>query len=301
MGNHGAYFLCSRRPRSALCSYEICLHRCRNRPVARKVVECNHATCYNWDHKGGIGMLGEQIKEKREQKRMTQEELAEKVGVSRQAISKWEQNLAKPAGSNLKILCEILTLDESSLVGVPKNGQSDGALDGNRPAKQPGAKGIKAVVTACIPWSGWAVAAVLAVILLLPHLRGLPAPGTGAVQKMIGYIQIAGDRLTLDEIEFITDEDMERIKELGLTENDMPNGYFIMNEDFELNSYRIGNTTYTYINWGETDPDKRIRSTRAAWEFMNYLSTYTDNGAGIPFWVEVMDGEVLSITEQYVP
>lgn len=246
-------------------------------------------------------MLGEQIKEKREQKRMTQEELAEKVGVSRQAISKWEQNLAKPAGSNLQTLCEILDLNESGLVGAPKNGQPDGTLDGNRPATQPGPKGIKAAVTACIPWSGWVVAAVLAVILLFPHLHGPSAAETGVVQKMIGYIQIAGDRLTLDEIEFITDEDTERMKELGLTESDMPDGYFIRNEDFELNSYRIGNTAFTYINWGETDPEKRIRTTRAAWEFMEYLSTYTDNGAGIPFWVEVMDGEVLSITEQYVP
>lgn len=238
-------------------------------------------------------MLGEQIKEKREQKRMTQEELAEKVGVSRQAISKWEQNLAKPAGGNLQILCDILELDEKARSGEAQIDSCSGS--------QPASKGLRAAVKKYLPWSGWLVAAALAVVLIYPYLGGRPDKDTGGLKKMIGYIQIAGDRLTLDEIEFITNEDTERIKELGLTESDMPNGYFILNQDFELSSYRIGNTSYTYINWGETDPDKRILTTRAGWEFIEYLSTYTDNGAGIPFWVEVKDGEVISITEQYVP
>ncbi len=38
---------------------------------------------------------------------MSQETLAEKIGVSRQAISKWETGEAVPELSNLKVLCDI--------------------------------------------------------------------------------------------------------------------------------------------------------------------------------------------------
>lgn len=40
--------------------------------------------------------LGEQIKEARERKNYSQEELAEMCGVSRQAVSKWENNGVSP-------------------------------------------------------------------------------------------------------------------------------------------------------------------------------------------------------------
>ncbi len=48
--------------------------------------------------------LGKTIKEKREELRMTQEELAEKLDVSRQAVSKWEADLSVPAQGNLQEL-----------------------------------------------------------------------------------------------------------------------------------------------------------------------------------------------------
>lgn len=58
--------------------------------------------------------FGEQIKQKREKHGMTQEKLAEKLDVSRQAISKWESDLALPGGKNRSALCELLGLENEN-------------------------------------------------------------------------------------------------------------------------------------------------------------------------------------------
>lgn len=54
--------------------------------------------------------LGQQIKEAREKKSMSQEELAEIIGVSRQAVSKWENDTAVPHGANREMLSQALEL-----------------------------------------------------------------------------------------------------------------------------------------------------------------------------------------------
>ena len=55
--------------------------------------------------------LGEQIKQAREAKNYSQEELANILGVSRQAISKWENGIAEPHGINREMLNQTLELD----------------------------------------------------------------------------------------------------------------------------------------------------------------------------------------------
>ncbi len=55
--------------------------------------------------------LGEQIKHNREGRNLSQEELAERIGVSRQAVSKWESDRAVPTGTNRRTLCQVLDLD----------------------------------------------------------------------------------------------------------------------------------------------------------------------------------------------
>lgn len=58
--------------------------------------------------------LGERIVELRKNNNMSQEMLADKVGVSRQAISKWERNEASPDIYNAKALADVfeITVDE---------------------------------------------------------------------------------------------------------------------------------------------------------------------------------------------
>lgn len=48
--------------------------------------------------------LGEQIRQAREKKNLSQEELADRLHVSRQAISKWENNNSVPQGINRELL-----------------------------------------------------------------------------------------------------------------------------------------------------------------------------------------------------
>ena len=59
--------------------------------------------------------LGELLKGKRIEMKMTQEYLAEQVGVSRQAVSKWESGNAEPSMSNLIAISKILNIATDDL------------------------------------------------------------------------------------------------------------------------------------------------------------------------------------------
>ena len=54
--------------------------------------------------------LGEKIKEARKQCGLTQEQLAEKMALSRSAIAKWESNTGLPDVDNLKLLAQLLNV-----------------------------------------------------------------------------------------------------------------------------------------------------------------------------------------------
>lgn len=84
--------------------------------------------------------LGEQIRAAREGKNLSQEELAEYMGVSRQAVSKWENNTAVPHGANLERLAEFLGLELPQAEASPQ----------------------KHNVSA---WIGWGVAAILLIFI----------------------------------------------------------------------------------------------------------------------------------------
>lgn len=64
--------------------------------------------------------LGEQIKISREKNNLSQEELATKLGVSRQAVSKWENGISKPHGMNRDMLIQILEMENLEPETQPK-------------------------------------------------------------------------------------------------------------------------------------------------------------------------------------
>ena len=61
-------------------------------------------------------MLNEKIRNLRKANNMTQEELAEKICVSRQAITKWETGLGIPDISNLESLAKLFNISLDQLV-----------------------------------------------------------------------------------------------------------------------------------------------------------------------------------------
>ncbi len=60
--------------------------------------------------------LGEKIKEARKQCGLSQEQLAEKMAVSRSAVAKWEANNGLPDVDNLKALAQLLNVSVDNLL-----------------------------------------------------------------------------------------------------------------------------------------------------------------------------------------
>jgi len=96
-------------------------------------------------------MLGDRIKQVRERKNFSQEELAERIGVSRQALSKWENNLSVPRGMNRELLYEVLEWEPDE-------------EEGREDEREDGVKGkeicLRSWKEQALIWSGWLAAIV---------------------------------------------------------------------------------------------------------------------------------------------
>ena len=115
--------------------------------------------------------LGKTIKERREELHMTQEELAERLNVSRQAVSKWESDISVPAQGNLQELCKLLDLTlpaEMEPVGLS-------------PHKTP----YKLLWITCV--MGWAAACVLGIILGVQAWRNAARAAAQGVSDVSFY------------------------------------------------------------------------------------------------------------------
>lgn len=97
------------------------------RPVGRKraviLLVFSHKKYYNVNRTEELMKLGEKILFNRKKMGMSQEDLAEKLGVSRQSVSKWEVGAAAPDVDKLVKLSEIfgITLDELVIDSVQTN------------------------------------------------------------------------------------------------------------------------------------------------------------------------------------
>lgn len=74
-------------------------------------------------------MLNENIKNLRRQKGMSQEELANKLHVVRQTVSKWENGLSVPDSSLLISLADILDVSVADLLGETIEEKDESNLD----------------------------------------------------------------------------------------------------------------------------------------------------------------------------
>lgn len=110
------------------------------------------------------------------------------------------------------------------------------------------------------------------------------------------------DSIEVDIIEYITDTDTERIKELKLTENDMPDGYYFFNSDEEVTTWKCNaQTVYTFIDWGGdfTDGEFPVEyTTMDIEEFQKYIETYDNGEPGMPFFFWIENGYIKQIIEK---
>lgn len=68
--------------------------------------------------------LGETIKRYRIERKMTQEFVAERIGVSRQAVSKWESGASDPSTTNLISLARLFDITPEELLRNVTNNES---------------------------------------------------------------------------------------------------------------------------------------------------------------------------------
>lgn len=113
------------------------------------------------------------------------------------------------------------------------------------------------------------------------------------------------NKVICEEVEYVTREDTKRVKELGLEESDMPNGYYINESNSKENEYIITDSTqYNIIDWHNQFVEKgadREYSTSKFEDFETYMGSYENSLPGMPFFIKVKDGKVISITEKMMP
>ena len=73
--------------------------------------------------------FGERICHFRKQKNLTQEQLAEQIGVTRQAVSRWEQDAAQPELDKLVLLVRELEVSADILLGLQAESEVPEARD----------------------------------------------------------------------------------------------------------------------------------------------------------------------------
>lgn len=118
--------------------------------------------------------MGDKIAAARKRANMTQEELAHKLSVSRQSVSKWESGLAYPDTEKLVRLCEVLGINADWLLrgdvgesGEPLPVQTPATpVSDEGPAKTPLTSGAVVFFIVCL------IAGILLVVLSAVLLFG---------------------------------------------------------------------------------------------------------------------------------
>lgn len=81
--------------------------------------------------------LSENIRNKRQELKLSQEYVADQLGVSRQAVSKWETGQSEPTASNLTELAELFEISLSELVDPVKYAKEQEENQKKQSKKQP--------------------------------------------------------------------------------------------------------------------------------------------------------------------
>ncbi|MDE7379457.1 MAG: helix-turn-helix domain-containing protein [Clostridia bacterium] len=127
--------------------------------------------------------LGEKIKELRKQKGVSQEELAFKLGVSRQTINKWEGNVVQPGLENIAVLCKFFGIKSDYFFDDGQAEQEVAAAEAATAEVQPKGKNIPFIVSLVL----LIVCSVLFVVFMILTISS----GLNAFSNNVGYDRIS--------------------------------------------------------------------------------------------------------------
>ena len=135
-------------------------------------------------------MIGERIRQLRSGKGMSQEQLAEALHISRQAVSKWETGESVPDTERVMLLCRVLDISADYLLFGKENEQTATPIpSAAKPQNQGKALTIVGVVSVGIGSLGLLVMWVLSTMLVSDVWTevGVTNPLTGETYYEIQY------------------------------------------------------------------------------------------------------------------
>ncbi|MDE6517039.1 MAG: hypothetical protein K2L18_04215 [Acetatifactor sp.] len=118
---------------------------------------------------------------------------------------------------------------------------------------------------------------------------------------MAGIVKgISIDSITVDLVEYVEEDDTERLRELGVTEEDMWDGFYIYNPGEEQTTYTYSDgAVFTFIDWnGDFTglPYPSYYTTESLEEFHEYVKAYVDGWLLLFFRME--DGVIRYVLER---
>ena len=160
--------------------------------------------------------IGEKLYELRKAKNLSQEEVAEKLNVTRQTVSKWETNQSTPDFDKIVPLCELFEITTDELLKGKKEEENDDTVEEKMPSKQElRRKSAEVVSTSVFIY----IVAVALLIVAIPVLQINPIIVTAIFLCIIAWAtaRIIKHYMSVPKLERTEKEDKERkiIKEIN--------------------------------------------------------------------------------------
>lgn len=148
----------------------------------------------------------------------------------------------------------------------------------------------------------------LSILLLLFSVIGCTTT-VEEIEELIGYMVIEDNELHFRHVIIVKLEDKERMEELNLTEEDMPNGYAIIRKNQADETYELADEveyTFTDTNLNFIEESKsegnRLYTTTKKDEFLTHLGDLNNipiSEQNIPYFIKIQNGKVISIEEKF--
>lgn len=208
--------------------------------------------------------LGEKIYALRTKHNMTQEALAEEIGVSRQSVSKWESGITMPELDKLKLLAELFAVSWNDLLGeiaaedeTSLRQQLEQELEQERTNAEQMQKKWKKLKTSCIGISILSILLIAALIVMAVNLS--------ALQDEISILETQTSQVIYsnpdddDYEEAIFEECSYDVTAVDQKKQTMDLMFQCMPKDF-TDSTKISITVRKDDSTGETEPEKVLGS-----------------------------------------